>query len=243
MDDQGSTGGLLPERRLGEMVLLADMVTVVPPEDDNRIVAVPALIECIQDMANTGIRKRRRCQVPLHGILPLPGAPDDLECLARHGPSPGWNVIQVTLQVGGKLDLLDRVHVKEFPRCIPAQVRAIDPTGQEKRLLMLLLQEGGCPVRGLPVTGLLLGLSGRGPVNQPGKDGVGEHLSHAMAVTLFFFRTQGPMAGGVLAIPACRIRPFPMRLMKDLATRPGLVSRLAEVLWNRDRLLEVRVIT
>ena len=122
------------------------------------------------------------------------------------------------------------MHVKVFSGQVPRQVRQVDSTSQEERLLVLLLQETGCALGCPPIRRFPGGLVNRTPVNEAGEDGIGESLLQPVTVTFTGRRTRSPHASAVLCIPGDGIGEFPVWLVIQLSPTPGQVAMLAEVL-------------
>ncbi len=68
------------------------------------------------------------------------------------------------------------MQVEELLRGIPGEMRQVDAATEEKRLVVIPLQELGRAVCGLPIGIGLDGMIGRSPVDEAGDDRVGFEL-------------------------------------------------------------------
>ena len=69
--DQGCARRRFPQGVLAPVLILAEMPPVIAPQNDNGVVGVPALLQCIQQPADMGIDKTDRREVSLDGFAPL----------------------------------------------------------------------------------------------------------------------------------------------------------------------------
>ena len=239
IDDQRRAGRLFPERRLGDVIFVADMIAVIAPEHDNCVFAIRAAFERIQNVSHASIREGTGREVALHGLLPLAVAFDDAKFLASHRSASGRNVLEVVFEIRRQLDLIERVHVEVFPRRVPLQVRPVDSACEKERLVVATLQEFRSPLGRLPVGRLLGGLVDRRPVHQACENFVRKQIAHAMPILVGNRRMLRTHPRRILLVPRIRVGPFAMRLMVDLAAGPGDVSLLAKILRNGDPVLQL----
>ena len=69
-EDERGVRRLFPERVFGEAVLLADVVAVVGPEHDDRVVGVGASVERVEHLADVVIREGNARQIGLNDVPP-----------------------------------------------------------------------------------------------------------------------------------------------------------------------------
>ena len=62
------------------------------------------------------------------------------------------------------------MHVEEFLRGIPGKMWQVDTATEEKRFVVISLQELGSTIGGLPIGIGLDGMIGRSPVDEAGED-------------------------------------------------------------------------
>ncbi len=137
---EGRTRGLLPQRELPPVLLLAEMPAVIAPEADHRVVAMRGLFIRIQHAADLRVEISDRGKVGLHRFLPATRL-QHLRVVAlwvRHFQTDGRNVIEIALHRRRELDVGQRMHIKVLLRHVPRHMRLVEADGEEKGLVMRL---------------------------------------------------------------------------------------------------------
>ena len=218
-EDERHARGLVPERPLAPVTLLAEMEAVVAPQRDDRAVGAPRL-EGREQLAHEPVEVVAAGQVGGHGLVPEP-APEDDRVRVRRQPRElsrgARHVGEVVLAHGRQAGVLGAERGEEVPRREPGQVRAAEADGQEQRRLACLAQLLRGPGDQLAVARLERREVVRSPVEAARDAVVRPRLG------------QSHGGGEVLA---------PGRLVddgvEDLAAAQGLVAVAAHVLGQRD---------
>ena len=134
----------LPERRFVPVLLLAKMPSVIGPEDQNRVVAIFAVVERIDHLADHGICKRDGSQIGPHGFTPLAFGYDAVVLFFANGReflAHGGNIVEVVLGSDRDTDILLRVHVEVRLRSEQRDMRMPESDGEEEGFVMLFFKE------------------------------------------------------------------------------------------------------
>ena len=70
--DQGGPSGFLPEGELAPALLFPEVPAMIPPQDDDGVVLVRALLEGIEQATDANVNEGDGREVGLDGILPAP---------------------------------------------------------------------------------------------------------------------------------------------------------------------------
>jgi len=161
VDKEGDPRGLIPQRELFPVGLLANMEAVIAPENNNGVVLhAGCSIERVEESSQLMVHVGNAGKVSLHQLSPLvifdhPFVPV--------GATVVMSVVQVIFAVRRPFNFLKRILVKPLAGNLPGDVGAKKPYGEEERFFALLLHLFDGPVDNHMVTGLFVGLlEGRG---------------------------------------------------------------------------------
>ena len=99
-----------------------------------------------------------------------------LDVTFAHAFASGGDVVKVICFVRGELDVFEWMQIEELLRSIPGKMWQVDAATEEKRFVVISLQELGSAVRGFPIGIGLDGMIGRSPVDEAGEDRIGFEL-------------------------------------------------------------------
>ena len=136
---------------------------MVTPENDDGVVRVGTFLQSIEDTTNHGIGITDVGQVAMDGIVP---GIQRLQLLNDAGTG-GFHLFDLLGKIGqvifldrGQFDFVRVVEVKIFLRTVVGVVGGVETNGEEKRLVVLLLQLFDRPVRPFRVRHFLFFLIG-----------------------------------------------------------------------------------
>ena len=158
---------------------------MISPQDDDGVVLVRTLVQGIEHVTHAGIGKGIGGQTGLHRFLPFAALPDVLYVTFAHAFAGSGDVVKVIWFVGRKYDVFEWMQVEELLRGIPRKMRQVDAATEEKRLVVIPLQELGRAVCGLPIGIGLHGMIGWSPVDEAGEDRVGFELGAKSVLVAF----------------------------------------------------------
>ena len=125
------TGGVLEQRRLLIVTMLAHVVTMVGGEQHDRILRQARFVQCFQNPSQLGVGKRDGSVVRLNRFPRNFFLQVDLFLFPLHRRLRGFgNGLQVALGHLGHDDLFPRIHLEILLRRDIRRVRAIKPHGQ-----------------------------------------------------------------------------------------------------------------
>ena len=205
---------------------------MISPQDYDGVVLVRTLVQDIEQVTHAGIGKGIGGQTGLHRFLPFAALPDVPYVTVAHTFAGSGDIVKVIWFVGRKYDVFEWMQVEELLRGIPREMRQVDAATEEKRLVVIPLQELGRSVCGLPIGIGLDGMIGWSPVDQAGEDRVGFELgTKPVFVTFALEGWDGSYpVRGIDVIPRLRIGELAMGLVIELTPAPCEVAMLSEVL-------------
>jgi hypothetical protein len=149
------------------MFFFAQVPAVVSPEDDDRVVAMRAVVQGVDQSADHGVGVGDGGQVTLNGVFPAARFENCavISVGLGHLDAGRGHVGQI---VGGKrrkLDLVQRVQVVILAWHVPGHVRLVQSDGQEERPIVRLLELLDPIANDLPFAQILIGAVQRREAN------------------------------------------------------------------------------
>ena len=141
-DDERRAGGLLEERALlPDAVVLAEVIAVVAPKDDDGVVGQLEFIQCGHQSADLRVDKRDGRVVGLQRLAQC----EFIQIIMRHGAvmckgGRGY-VVSIALGRVRQAHVLERIHREIFFGRHIRRVRAEETNAEEKRLVAFLRHE------------------------------------------------------------------------------------------------------
>src|SRR5258706_1910437 len=139
-DDQRDAGGVLKEALLHPKAMFTEMVAVVAPEHDDRIVPKFEPAHGVNEAPDLRVHEGDGGVI---GLLAFAGLiPGDTEPGPGRGAGQGGfrNVLQVIGGLFGKADAVERIEIEIFGGRNPGAMRFVKARGNEKRFVLVLLK-------------------------------------------------------------------------------------------------------
>ena len=112
---------------------------MIAPQDNDGVVAITTFFQCIEHMTDAGISERVSSEAALDSFFPFTTFTDVLHVTLAHPPANCGDIVEIVCFVRRKFDVIERMHIEEFFRCVPWKMRQVDSATKEEWLVMLPL--------------------------------------------------------------------------------------------------------